>query len=95
MTRESSLHAEQALLADALLRFGLGVGFGGVVVVPAGEVEAPTNGRYPSADWRYCRKTVSSHGAALAHLSHLPMKRGCVLACPILPDPLPSLHRPS
>ncbi len=50
MSRESSFHAEQALLEDALLRFGHGVGFGGVVVVPAGEVEASTNCRDPSAD---------------------------------------------
>jgi hypothetical protein len=50
MTRESSLHTKQALLEDALLRFGHGEGIGGVVVVPAGEVEASTNCRYSSAD---------------------------------------------
>jgi len=39
MPRESSPHTEQALLEDALLRFGHLRGFGGIVVVPAGEVE--------------------------------------------------------
>ena len=39
LARTSLLHSKQALLEDALLRFGHGVGFGGVVVVPAGEVE--------------------------------------------------------